>query len=361
MSKGKPVAVGVIGCGAISEIYLPNCIAMPAMQVAACADLNRERARARAEQFGVPHALEVQELLEDEDIEVVLNLTVPLAHADITRRALLAGKHVYSEKPLAVNREHGRGLLEEAASRGQLVGCAPDTFLGPAWQACRRAIDEGVIGEPVAASAFMMTHGQESWHPDPDFFYAPGGGPLFDMGPYYLTALVSLLGPIRRVTGSARVTFPERTITSRPRRGETIAVTTPTHIAGVMDFANGAVATLVTSFDVWNHVHPPIEIHGTEGTLLAADPNHFAGLTQVRRMDEGQWHDIYPDTGAGKDLRGIGLAGLVAQVRGTDRLRASGELAYHVLDVMQAFLDASETGRHVDIASTTARPEPLGA
>jgi predicted dehydrogenase len=361
MSEGKPVELGVVGCGAISEVYLRNCTAMPAVRIAACADLDPERARARAEQFSVARALEVQELLEDEDIEVVLNLTVPLAHADINRRALLAGKHVYSEKPLAVNREDGRGLLEEAARRDLLVGCAPDTFLGPAWQACRRAIDDGVIGEPVAASAFMMTHGAESWHPDPDFFYAPGGGPLFDMGPYYLTALVSLLGPVRRVTGSARVTFPYRTISSPPRRGETITVTTPSHIAGVMDFANGAVATLVTSFDVWNHTHPPIEIYGTEGTLLATDPNHFTGLMRVRRRNEGEWHDIYPDTGAGKDLRGIGLSGLVGQVRGSGRLRASGELAYHVLDVMHAFLDASETGLHVDIASAPDRPEPVGS
>jgi predicted dehydrogenase len=359
MAGEEPVQVGVIGCGAISEVYLPNCMTMPGMRVAACADLNPERARARAEQFGVPRILEVGELLEDEEIEVVLNLTIPLAHGELNQHALLAGKHVYSEKPLAVNREDGRRLLEEAASRNLLVGCAPDTFLGPAWQACRRAIDDGVIGEPVAASAFMMTHGHESWHPDPDFFYAAGGGPLFDMGPYYLTALVSLLGPVRRVTGSARVTFPQRTITSRPRHGETITVTTPTHIAGVMEFMNGAVVTLVTSFDVWNHTHPPIEIYGTEGILLAADPNHFAGHVQVQRMDDQAWHDIYPDTGPGDDLRGIGLSGLAAQLRGAGRLRASGELAYHVLDVMQAFLEAAETGRHIDIASAPARPDPL--
>jgi predicted dehydrogenase len=205
----------------------------------------------------------------------------------------------------------------------------------------------------------MMTHGQESWHPDPDFFYAPGGGPLFDMGPYYLTVLVSLLGPVRRVTASARVTFPQRTITSKPRSGQTITVTTPTHLAGVLDFDQGAVVTLVTSFDVWCHSFPPIELHGTEGTLLATDPNHFAGHMQVRRMDDRKPLDIYPDTGPGPDLRGIGLSGLVAQVRGAGCLLASGELAYHVLDVMQAFLDSSQTGRHIDLTSTTIRPDPL--
>lgn len=359
MVEAKPVAVGVVGCGAISEVYLRNCSALSAMRIAACADLYPERAHARAEQFGVPRVLPVQALLDDDEIEVVLNLTVPLAHADLSRRALQAGKHVYSEKPLAVSREDGRGLLEEAASRNLLLGCAPDTFLGPAWQACRRAIDDGLIGEPVAASAFMMTHGQESWHPDPAFFYAPGGGPLFDMGPYYLTVLVSLLGPVRRVTGSARVTFPQRTITSQPRRGEIISVTTPTHIAGVMDFAQGAVATLVTSFDVWKHSHSHIEIYGTEGTLLTPDPNFFAGLTRVRRSNDPEWHELYPDTGPGEDLRGLGLSGLVAQLRGVGRLRASGELAYHVLDVMQAFLDSSDTGRHVELVGPPARPEVL--
>lgn len=361
MTDPRPVTVGVIGCGDISKVYLRNCIAMPAMEVVACADLSRERALARAEEFGVPRVLEVEELIEDDDIEVVLNLTVPLAHADVSQNALLAGKHVYSEKPLAVNREDGRHLLEVAAGRGLLLGCAPDTFLGPAWQACRRAIDEGIIGEAIAGSAVMMTHGQESWHPDPDFFYAPGGGPMFDMAPYYLTVLVSLLGPVRRVTASARVTFPLRTITSLPRRGQAITVTTPTHLAGVLDFANGAVVTLVTSFDVWSHSLPPIELYGTEGTLLATDPNHFAGRMRVRPRDEPKLLDIYPDTGPGPDLRGLGLAGLVAQLRGVGCLRAGGDLAYHVLDVMQAFLDSSETGRHIELTSTAARPDPLEA
>lgn len=359
MADPKRVTVGVIGCGDISKIYLRNCTAMPEMQIAACADLNQERAQTQAERFGVPRVLEVDELLEDDEIEVVLNLTVPLAHADVTRRALLAGKHVYSEKPLAVTREDGRALLELAAGRGLLVGCAPDTFLGPAWQTCRRALDEGIIGQPIAGSAFMMTHGQESWHPDPDFFYAPGGGPLFDMGPYYLTVLVSLLGPVRRVTASAQVTFPQRTISSRPRQGQTINVTTPTHLAGVLDFGNGAVVTLVTSFDVWSHSLPPIELYGTEGTLLAADPNHFVGRMQVRRGEEPESLDIYPDTGPGPDLRGLGLEGLVAQLRGTGHLRARGDLAFHVLDIMQAFLESSETGRHIDLTSTTSRPDPL--
>jgi predicted dehydrogenase len=189
-------------------------------------------------------------LLADEEVEIVLNLTIPAVHAEVSMAALRAGKHVYTEKPLAVGLEDGRKMLEVAGERGLLVGCAPDTFLGGGLQTCRKVMDEGIIGEPVAVAAFMLNHGPEDWHPDPDFLYQPGAGPMFDLGPYYLAALTTLAGPVRRVTASARVTFPERTITSEPLAGTSIKVNTPTHIAGVMDFESGAVGTLVTSFDV---------------------------------------------------------------------------------------------------------------
>src|SRR5438270_1840312 len=211
----------------------------------------------------------------DPGIEAVLNLTVPLVHAEISLAALAAGKHVYSEKPLATNREDGWRIVDAAANAGLLVGCAPDTFLGGGIQTCRRLIDQELIGQVVACSAFWMSPGHERWHPNPEFYYQPGGGPMLDMGPYYLTALISLLGPVRRVTASARVTVPERTVTSEPNYGRRIPVEVPTHIAGVLDFAVGAVGTIITSFDVWPYSLPPGEIYGSHGTLLMPDPNAF--------------------------------------------------------------------------------------
>lgn len=358
MAGEGPVTVGVVGCGKISEVYLRNCDALPNLRLVACADLDPRRAQLQAEEFGVPWAGTVEELLEDDSIEVILNLTVPLAHVEITLRSLNAGKHVYSEKPLATDTVDGRRILRTAERRGRLVACAPDTFLGGAWQACRRVLDQGGIGRPVAASAFMMGPGHESWHPDPDFFYAPGGGPMLDMGPYYLTALVALLGPVRRVTGSAFAASEERTITSHPRYGQRIKVTTPTHIAGVLDFVGGAVGTIVTSFDVPSHSFPPLEIYGTEGTLYATDPNHFQGEVRVQRVD-GEWREVWPQTGPGPNLRGIGLADLATSIRTGSRPRAGAQLAYHVLDIMQSFFVASDEGRHVVLDSTCDRPEPL--
>ena len=252
-------------------------------------------------------------------------------------------------------------MLEVATERGLLIGCAPDTFLGGGLQTCREVMEEGSIGEPVAATAVMMTHGPEDWHPNPDFIYQPGAGPMFDMGPYYLTALATLLGPVRRVTGSARVTFPERQVTSQPLAGTTITVNTPTHVAGVMDFEGGAVGTLVTSFDVWSEEHSRIDIYGTEGTLSVPDPNTFGGPVRVWRSGGDAWTDVpltHPYT---ENSRGLGLADMAQAIRSGRRHRATGELGGHVLDVIHAFLDSSEGGRHVEVASTFDRPEPLPA
>ena len=360
MAGAAPVTVGVVGCGKISGVYLSNCRSFPDLQVLACADLDLDRARASASEFGVPRVSSVQDLLQDPDIEVVLNLTIPAAHAEISVAALEQGKHVYSEKPLAISREDGRRILDTAASRGLLVGCAPDTFLGSALQTCRRLMDEGAIGKPVAASAFMMIPGHESWHPDPDFYYQPGGGPMFDMGPYYLTALISLIGPVRRVTGLTRITFPERTITSEPRYGATIAVEVPTHVAGVMDFADGAIGTIVTSFDVQAHGLPPIELYGTEGTLDVPDPNSFGGTIRIRRAGAAEWNDITPALPYGGNDRGLGLADMARAIRAGGPFRANGALAYHVLDIMHAFHEAAAEGRHVELTSRCDRPAPLG-
>lgn len=360
MPGESPVTVGVVGCGKISGVYLANCNAFPNLRVRACADLNMERARESASQFRVPHVCSVEELLADEAIEVVLNLTLPAAHTEISFRALESGKHVYSEKPLAISRDDGRRILEMAVARDLRVGCAPDTFLGGGLQTCRRLIDEGAIGDPVAATAFYLSDGHETWHPDPDFFYRPGGGPMLDMGPYSITALVTLLGPIRRVTGSTRITFPERTITSSPRSGERIRVDVPTHVTGVMDFAIGPIATIITSFDVHSHELPPLEIYGAEGTIRGPNPGTFRGPVWIRRAGEREWTDV-PVTGPyTRDSRGLGLAEMAAAIRSDGPHRASGDLAYHVLDVMQAFEDASRQGRHIDMTSTCRRPEPFG-
>jgi predicted dehydrogenase len=361
ISEDAVVNVGVIGCGKISSIYLRNGATFDDIGIVACSDLVLERAQGQAEAYGVPKACSPEELLADEEVELVLNLTVPAVHAEVSLAALEAGKHVYTEKPLAVNREDGRRLLEVAAKRDLRIGCAPDTFLGGGLQTCREVMDEGIIGEPVAVSALMLNHGPEDWHPNPDFYYQPGAGPMFDMGPYYLTALATLIGPVRRVAGSARVTFPQRTITSEPLAGTTITVNTPTHVAGVMDFESGAVGTLVTTFDVWSESQSRIDLYGTEGTLSLPDPNFADGPVRLWRSDEGAWTDVpltHPYTG---NSRGIGLADMAQALRSGRKHRASGELGMHVLDIIHAFLDSSERGEHVAVNSTFERPEPLPA
>ncbi len=355
----KTTKIGIVGCGNISSIYLEAGRVFDILEIVACADLLPERASAKAAEYHIPKACRVEELLADPEIEIVVNLTIPRAHAEVALAALQAGKSVHNEKPLAVSREDGMQLLKLSRERGLRVGCAPDTFLGGGLQTCRKLIDDGWIGEPVAATAFMLCHGHESWHPDPDFYYQPGGGPMFDMGPYYLTALVHLMGPVRRVTGSAQVTFPERLITSQPKHGTKIKVNVPTHVAGIMDFANGAVGTIVTSFDVWAAQVPRIEIYGTAGSLSVPDPNTFGGPVFVRRAGASDWSEVPLTHGYTKNSRGIGVADMAYALRSGRPQRASGDMAYHVLDIMHAFHDASREGRHVELSSTCTRPAPL--
>lgn len=353
------VGVGIIGTGTISGIYLKNLTAYEGVTVAACADIDEARARAQAEKFGVPKACSVEELLADPAIEIVVNLTIPHAHGAVGLAVLEAGKSVYNEKPLAIERDQARRMLALAAERGLRVGGAPDTFLGAGLQTCRQVLDEGRLGRPVAATAFMLGHGPESWHPNPDFYYQPGAGPMFDMGPYYLTALVSLLGAVRRATGSAGVSFPQRTITSQPLHGTTITVNVPTHTAGVLDFGAGPIGTIVTSFDVWSHNAPRLEIYGSEGTLSLPDPNTFGGPVRLRRAGEQEWSEVPLTHGNAGNSRGLGVLDMAAAVRHRRPVRANGELAYHVLDVMHAIHDASSEGRHVELGSSCARPAPL--
>ena len=357
--QGERVQVGIIGCGNISSAYLKACRRFGILEVAAVSDLDLHRAQAQAQAHDVPRALPVAELLADPDIRIVINLTVPRVHAQVSRAVLDAGKSVYSEKPLAIERDDGRSLLELARERDLLVGCAPDTFLGGGLQTCRRVIDDGLIGRPLAVTAFMLGHGPESWHPDPAFFYEVGAGPLFDMGPYYLTALVALLGPVTRVSGTAMVGIPERTITSQPLAGTVIRPATPTHVTGLLDFSSGAGGTITTSFEVWASEHPRLEIYGTEGTLSVPDPNTFGGPVRVRRAGDEAWREVPLTHGYTDNSRGIGVADMAHALVAGRPHRASGALAFHVLDVMASILEAAEARRSLALGSSVARPDPL--
>lgn len=353
------VNVGIIGCGNISGIYFQNCKKLRHSNVVACADLVLDRAKAKAEEFGIPKACSVAELLADESIQVVLNLTIPKAHTEVNLQVLDAGKHVYVEKPLALTRTDGQQVLAQAKAKGLLVGCAPDTFMGAGLQTCRKLIDDGWIGQPVAATAFMMCHGHESWHPDPEFYYQIGGGPMFDMGPYYLTALVNLLGPVRRVTGMTRITFPERTITSAKKQGTKIQVEVPTFVTGMMEFETGAIGTLTTTFDVWAHQMPWLEVYGSEGTLRCPDPNTFGGAPMVKRAGAEDWAAMPLTHGFAENARGIGVNDLAQASLSNGTFRACGELAYHVLDIMQAFHESAAAGRQLDLESRCQKPAPM--
>jgi predicted dehydrogenase len=359
-----PTKIGIIGCGDISPNYLNHLKMFGIVEVAACADLVAERAEKGAKEFGVPRACSVKELLDDPSIEIVANLTIPKAHFDVAMQVVAAGKHVYNEKPLTIGLDDARRLLAAAKAKGVRVGCAPDTFLGAGIQTCRKLIADGAIGEPIAATAFMMCHGHESWHPAPTFYYQKGGGPMFDMGPYYLTALTALIGPMRRVAGMARVTFPTRTITSQPLNGTVINVEVPTHVAGLIEFAPGAsgaiaVGTIITSFDVWAATLPPIEIHGTRGSLGVPDPNGFGGPVRVRLAGEGEWRDVPLTHPYAEGGRGIGIADMAYALRSGRPHRASGELAAHVLEAMHAFHTASDQGRTVELTMPCTQPAPL--
>jgi predicted dehydrogenase len=355
--------LGVIGCGSISQVYLRNLTTSPEVEVVACADIFPERAAARAAEFGVGRSCSPADLLADPEIDLVVNLTVPAAHFEITRAALLQGKHVWSEKPLAVDRKQGAILVREATERGLLLGCAPDTLLGAGLQTCRKVLDEGLIGEAMAASAFFFNRGPERWHPDPAFLYQPGAGPLWDVGVYYLTALVSLLGPVRRVTAFGRRLSPELVIGAGPHAGETFAVATDTYVSCILEFASGALANLVASFGIWGADLPQLQVYGPDGVLNGPDPNTFGGPITVKlHADEAGWRDLPlrgDQAAANPNRRGVGVLDMVQAAAEGRPPRASGVFAYHVLDVMQSVADSTAGGRHVEVASTCERPIPL--
>ncbi|WP_010676826.1 Gfo/Idh/MocA family protein [Bacillus timonensis] len=352
--------IGIIGCGTISSIYMQNCKNFDHIELVACADLDEKRAQAQAEKYHIPIACSVDEILKNPDIQLIINLTIPKAHAAVCIQALEAGKHVYTEKPLAVTREEGQEILETAKKNNLIVGSAPDTFLGAGIQTAIHLIEQGEIGVPIGASAFMIGRGHEHWHPDPAFYYDIGGGPMFDMGPYYLTALVALLGPIKRISGSTRISYPERTVTSEPNAGTKINVVTPTHISGTIDFVSGAIGTITTSFDAFGgSTLPPIEIYGSKGTLLVPDPNTFGGPVRIRKTGEKEFVDVPLSYGHSQNSRGLGVADMAQAIMDGGKHRANGELAYHVLEAMHAFHDSSDNGIHYSMKSTCERPKSL--
>ncbi len=351
--------VGIVGAGNISEIYLKNLTTVFGnVNVVGIADLVVERAQERAEKFGVG-AFSVEELLAHPDVEIVVNLTIPAAHAQIASEAIANGKSAYNEKPLAINREDGKRLLAEAGAKGVLVGSAPDTFLGGGLQSARKYLDEGIIGEPVAVSAQMLGHGMESWHPDPYFFFQPGAGPLFDVGVYYVQALASILGPVARVSSLARASFTERTVESGPKTGDKIPVNTPTHIMSSIQFESGVIGNLGASFDVWETNHSTLVIYGSEGTLRLPDPNTFGGPIQLLKAGGKKWSELPLTYGNTENSRGLGVWDMANALQTGDRARANGELGYHVLDIMASVLESGENGHHVDVESTVERPESL--
>jgi predicted dehydrogenase len=371
MTDRLGLGLGVIGCGNISTTNFNHAPQFRGVEVRACADANPAAAEARAEQYGV-RAQPVVDLLANPEVDIVVNLTVPDAHVPVTRAALEAGKHVYSEKPLALSIEAGLGLKALADEMGLRVGCAPDTFLGGAHQQARRMIDDGVIGTITAGTAHVMSHGMEHWHPNPDFFFLPGGGPMLDLGPYYIANLINLIGPVRRVAALATSATEFRTIsTEGPRRGQTVPVKTPTNIHALLDFANGATVTLSTSWDVGAHRHANMELYGTEGALFVPDPNFFGGELEAAGRDGriepappwehplGVANQEHPQ-GARANYRSIGLADMAAAIVEGRDARCSLERALHGVDVMAAILRSAEEGAFVDMVTTCTRPAPLG-
>lgn len=354
---GRTHRVGIIGLGVISRQYLETLAGIDDVIVTAVADLDATRAAEVA--ATLPHArpLSVEELLAASDVDVVLNLTIPAAHAEVAEAAIRNGKDVFGEKPLTARLDDGVRVIAAADAAGVRVGCAPDTVLGTGIQTARMLVDEGRIGRPLAATAVMATPGHERWHPNPDFYYAAGGGPLLDMGPYYVTSLVHLLGPVVSVIGAGSRLRSERVIGSGPRAGESVPVLVDSHVTGVLTHAAGALSTITMSFDSVGTTAAPIEVHGESGSLRVPDPNGFDGTCALRPLGEDDWTDVEPLAGIAGASRGVGL---VDMLRADGRSpRASGHLALHVLEIMTALLQSAESGCRVAVSSTVERPEPV--
>ena len=355
------VKIGIVGIGSISSIYLENITnVFREIEIIGVCDLIREKAEKAVEKYNIPKLYEdMYELFNDEEVDIVLNLTRPYEHFEVTKAALESGKHVYSEKPLGATLEEGTALVELANTKELLIGGAPDTFLGAGLQTCRKLIDSGFIGKPLGASAFMVCRGHETWHPDPEFYYKFGGGPMMDMGPYYVTALVSLLGEVNTVTGMCKSSFKNRTITSEPKYGDVIDVDVNTYVTGIMEFNSGVIGTIFTTFDAYCAEVPRIEIYGTEGTLSVPDPNGFSGPVRLYRPSEGQFKEIPLTHDYSENSRALGLADMAKAILSGRDIRANSNLTYHVLEILTSFDKSSEEKKHLTINSSVERPEPM--
>jgi predicted dehydrogenase len=362
--------VGIVGCGNISDVYLLNARLFRGMEIVAVSDIRPAVAKAKGAKYDLP-ALSPCELFKREEIDIILNLTVPAAHADVSLAAIEAGKHVYTEKPLATSLKDGRAIVRAAARKGVTLGASPDTVLGAGVQTARKLIDSGETGTVVTGTAAVLSHGMEDWHPSPAFFFKPGGGPVLDMGPYYLSTLVNLLGPVASVAATGRAGTKTRTVTAEgPMRGRRIKVEVLTTVNALLSFASGAEVVFMASWDVWRHSQPPLELHGTKASLRLPDPNFFGGPIDIAERG-GEWsemraaEDVFgrpnwpPDNPMVANYRGLGLAEMIAAIAHRREPRASGAVALHVLDVMASILASAETGKRVQIASTCRRPPPL--
>ena len=366
----RRVGVGIVGCGHVSLQYLEGFKTLPSLEVVGCFDVDRNQSRQRAAAFGIPRIYRtLEELLSDPLVEIVLNITPPLVHYGISKAALEAGKHVFSEKPLAPTREQARHLLDLAAGNDVRLACAPDTFLGSGLQTSRKLLDDGWIGSPVGMGTFFLSNGVEHFHPSPAFFYGPAGGPMLDVGPYYLTALINLLGPVARVAASSRITFGERVITSPEQYGARIKVETPTYITSILEFESGISGPLLATFDVQATRLPFIEVYGTKGTLSTTDPDLWTGNPEIRQYgdEEKAMLDLernVPWTAFGSSdpipgLRGVGVGELARAIIEDRPHRVTAEVAYHVLDIALSIAEAAESGAHIDVESTCTRPASL--
>jgi predicted dehydrogenase len=354
------IRIGIIGCGAISGIYLTNLTRLfKEIEIAGVCDLIPERAQKAHDEYGVKIYKDMYEIFSDDSIQLVLNITRPYEHFDVDMAAIEAGKHVYSEKPLGATWEEGQKILAAAKAKDVLIGGAPDTFMGAGIQTCRKLTDDGYIGKPIGATAFMTCRGHETWHPDPEFYYKFGGGPMLDMGPYYITALVNLLGAVETLSGFTGLSFSTRTITSKEHYGEIIEVDVPTDIHGVMRFKSGATCSIITSFDVHRANLPIIEIYGSEGTLSVPDPNTFGGPVKIFRPERGEFLEFPLMFGYSENSRGLGLADMAKAIETGRKPRANSDLTSHVLEVMTGFARSDSSSYHLDLTTCPDRPQPM--